>query len=310
MLMKISPRVTRSEPRQKKTADFSPSFMETAKNSIEIVGKIAIGLFAIFYAIGIVVVNIHLNKFGVYSLSLFRLNYVAAGLWALMPIFIGAIVLLLIFSIFYQLSASVREFSSVLGLPDQLLGADKYQRQMLLALGILILGIVLTLLLIPSLVSMNIAFAVWTSILGGFLVIFLVFLTTFVNHKAISSTFDLLFTFFSTLFTLFVFGVYVIFFSYVPYGRIPSYLGGGSPKRAQLILDEDSKIKEKLESIGVIFRSSTLTANVQILMDTDSDYILMIESHDSDDKPVLKGLTLPKDVVKAILYDEIGGGGI
>jgi hypothetical protein len=69
---------------------------------------------------------------------------------------------------------------------------------------------------------------------------------------------------------------------YVLFRGVPGcFLGGGSPKGAQLVLDENSKIREKLEGLGVVFRSSTLTANVQMLLDTDADYILLIETHNS-----------------------------
>src|SRR6476659_3656400 len=60
--------------------------MGTVKELIEIVGKIVLGTLALCYGLGFVIVNVHYGSYGFYSAGLFRLNYIVAGVWALIPV--------------------------------------------------------------------------------------------------------------------------------------------------------------------------------------------------------------------------------
>ena len=62
------------------------------KEITEVVGKVIIGWLAVCYASGLLMVNLYYSRFGVYSLSLFRLVYVIGGLWVFLPIFIMSLV--------------------------------------------------------------------------------------------------------------------------------------------------------------------------------------------------------------------------
>jgi hypothetical protein len=50
------------------------------KDLAEVMGKAIIGGLALCYGVGLLMLNLYYNHFGVYSVSLFRLNYVIASL--------------------------------------------------------------------------------------------------------------------------------------------------------------------------------------------------------------------------------------
>jgi hypothetical protein len=89
------------------------SYVEKMKNLIELVGKLSIGFVALSYVIGLLVVNIHLNKYGAYSLGIFRLNYISAGMWTLFPVLFPLLLLfiLILFAMSYFNSWKRRPFS-------------------------------------------------------------------------------------------------------------------------------------------------------------------------------------------------------
>jgi hypothetical protein len=53
------------------------------KDTVEIIGKVALGVVGLSYAVGVFVVSVHLAEYGVVSLSLLRLSYIFAGILAL-----------------------------------------------------------------------------------------------------------------------------------------------------------------------------------------------------------------------------------
>jgi len=53
--------------------------------TIELCSKVALALIGLSYAIGLIIVNLYLSRFGVFTASLFRVDYVlAGGLWLLL----------------------------------------------------------------------------------------------------------------------------------------------------------------------------------------------------------------------------------
>src|ERR1044072_4196006 len=74
------------------------------KEVIEVGSKIVIGFLGLCYVTGLMMVNQYYNRFGVYSLGLFRLNYVLAGAWVIAPI-VGTSVL---FGMLLMIFKSVR----------------------------------------------------------------------------------------------------------------------------------------------------------------------------------------------------------
>ena len=80
----------------------------TTKDVLELVGKITIGLAGFCYVIGLIVVTVHLRAYGLNSLDLPQLHYVMAGVWAMLPILLT--VLLIVLAIyFYQVQTDTTE---------------------------------------------------------------------------------------------------------------------------------------------------------------------------------------------------------
>jgi hypothetical protein len=76
------------------------------KDFFETIGKIALGVLGMFYVTGLIVVSTHLNQYGVFSLNLLRVNYIMAGIWALLPIFVSLTILIIGWSLLQRLYAS------------------------------------------------------------------------------------------------------------------------------------------------------------------------------------------------------------
>jgi hypothetical protein len=64
--------------------------------AIDALNKLFVGLVASSYLLGLLIVNLYFSQYGFYSLSLFRLNYVIAGLWAIASVFLSYFLLELI----------------------------------------------------------------------------------------------------------------------------------------------------------------------------------------------------------------------
>lgn len=285
---------------------------ENIKNVVEVIGKVSLGFLAFSYVVGLIVVNIYLSKFGVYSLSIFRVNYISAGIWLIIPVFLTLFYAFSIFSLLLWSSKKWRDRIS----DNYLVPVTFTDNRKGLVFGALILlptlGIIFVWQPVYSL-SQNIGF------LNAFLTLVYVLIVTFFSILAISYSMersDFLARLIRCSIIMVVWGcyfaLYINLFAHNIYGKIPSYLGGGSPKKAQLILDEEAKIKNQLESLGVVFGDNFITTNVQILSATDSEYILVIESKDVEGRVQLKGLTISKDSIEGILFDEpnfLGGSG-
>lgn len=290
----------------KEKAEVSSSSLDTVKDLVEVVGKIVIGLFAIFYAIGLVVVNLHLNNFGVYSLSLFRLSYVTAGIWTLIPVIFLILVLAFFISIPFLFSQNARNsINAYFGLTRQAEKEPVFDNVFVVVVLFSVLTFLFYGLYSINFTGKNFPLTFLTSLL---IVTYLaMWLHLAVKSSHIATRFARGFIMF--LMCIFIFASHIFSFGTGVYQDIPSYLGGGSPQKAQLILNEESKLNEKLADLGVLFKSSNLTANVQILLATEEEYILLIESVDSEGQIIHKGLTLPKDMIQAVLYEAASGGG-
>src|SRR5207253_3041233 len=75
---------------------------DTAKHSLkdilELASKAVVGFAGLCYILGLIVVTIHLRRYGLNSLTLSQLHYVTAGVWVLLPIVASA--LFVIFGMF------------------------------------------------------------------------------------------------------------------------------------------------------------------------------------------------------------------
>lgn len=295
----------------------STSFLEHTKDMVDITGKIALGIIAIFYVIGVIVVNIYLSNFGVYSPSLLRLNYIAAGIWTMVPILSVALMALLLLGLILQLSSTVRKL-----LTDRLniKVAGSEDNKWLTWGSAIVMALVFFLGLALFRATMGVA-GFYGSLFEGEMLkitltsagyIFLIVpLMIFVTPHIVSRAVKLFFSFFIAGFFLYS---YSYEFAKNVYGTIPSYLGGGQPKEVQLVIDSDENKRKFFQDLGIQFltESSNVTVNVKLLLVTEDEYVLLVEKTKCcDGKTVQTGLTIQRDKIQAILYEgaNFRGGG-
>lgn len=258
----------------------SKSSLEDIKNAVEVIGKVTLGVVAVCYVIGLVVVNVYLNKYGIYSLSLLRLNYISAGIWALIPILIplSAILIIRLRSevspvIFWGYLLSFIPLLSVLVPVAIALRFDPSPYWLL----VIFTGIYLSLLLImlaesikEHLYSKDLSKHVFIGVLPVLIII--------VSHTAI--------------------------FANSVYGTIPSQIGGGSPKKVQFIVAAENEVRKALTDSGVLFtknesqQDTNKTEPVLLLFVTDQECVVLI-------KGASTAVSIRRDMVKTILYENV-----
>lgn len=125
-----------------------------SKEVVELVGRIMLGAVGLCYAAGLVSTNLYYGRYGVYTLSLIRLNYILAGLWWILPIFS---LFLILFAIFH----AVKERAFATGAP--------FKRQLLSG------ALIVASIVVPSttLVFFNIRLRVadWVALIVGSLLV-------------------------------------------------------------------------------------------------------------------------------------------
>jgi hypothetical protein len=72
-------------PAKLSATENKPSLKET----LEIASKSLIGLAGLCYVLGLIVVAMHLRRYGLNSLSLSQLHYITAGVWVILPVLLG-----------------------------------------------------------------------------------------------------------------------------------------------------------------------------------------------------------------------------
>jgi hypothetical protein len=263
-----------------------------AKDVLELVSKTVVGLVGLSYALGMLVTNLHLYQYGVYSLNLLRLNYVIAGFWALVPVIICSFIsfkaawLLLYYSnrfcAFYMFPP-----------PGPLTSLDKkfISLQLGYIFGAILVPVVILVLAAGFHLSWLLTLAM-AGVLGWSLVNFS--LLSITVHRAI---FPRLFVRVSGLsFLLFATVAYVFSFTLTIYRNINSSFGGGAPKEVIIVLAEDDETKKLLDIAGFsFFAGSNRTAAGRILFATEDEYILLPPDRDIS-------LSVPRSGVKAVFY--------
>src|SRR5436190_6454248 len=77
------------------------------KETLEIASKSLIGLAGLCYVLGLMVVTLHLRRYGLNSLSLSQLHYVTAGVWVLLPGVVGVFYCIFV-KVFYETAVEQR----------------------------------------------------------------------------------------------------------------------------------------------------------------------------------------------------------
>ena len=304
--------------------------VEGLKNLLEIVAKVFFGLTVVCYAIGLIVVNISLSKYGVFSLSILRVSYVTAGAWAIFFLLAPALVFVIFWFFALAINPALRAgwlSGRSLYRPTQEeqerleeLTAVKRRRLFRLTDALLTVGAT-SLLLLPFfglwLTSGDESYGIWliALILGAMIDSILFTLWTLVRW--VRSAPHATFAFFAPLTGLGVILLaaiiaYPIIFGYLVYNTIPSQLGGGSPTAVQLVIDADPTMKAFLTNAGVNFQKDTnqidtnLTDLVLLLFVTEDDYIIVGTKLVNDNTSVASSnssaVSIPRKDVKAVRY--------
>ena len=242
--------------------------IEGLKNILEIVAKVFFGLTVVCYAIGLIVVNISLSKYGIFSLGVLRISYVTAGVWAIFFLLAPALVLITFWFLSLAVSPTLRA-SWLSGrssykpteeeqeLVKKLIDV-KRRRVFRLTDMALIFGVT-GLLFLPFfglwLTSGDESYGIWlTALLLGAMIDLLLFSLWTVGSwvRSIPSTTFAFFTPLTSLGVILLAAVitYPVVFGYFVYDTIPPQLGGGSPTPVQLVIDTDPTTKAFLTNCG------------------------------------------------------------
>ena len=284
--------------------------MTKLKDLAEIVGKSVLGLIGICYVIGLIVVNINLNKFGVYGLSLFRVNYIAAGFWTLFTIFLPSFVVSIAILVYRASSRKPRQ--------------ERLRRA--ISAAFVTAGFFLFIFLKSISLSEFQGYWEWTgTLITGFITVFGFLI---VASRLTSQRFDdpkrIVDRVVETLGVVAFFIFHIVVFGYSTYGTIASYLGGGRPQQVQLILDVDEEMINVLDNTGIHFveiadkqevdqarlsskdlanestdqvkhtkKRSRLTNIINLISLTEEDYII---------QGGMTTVSIRREVVKSVIY--------
>jgi hypothetical protein len=263
--------------------------LEALKNGLEVSAKVAVGLVVTLYVFGLIVVNVYLSRYGVYSLSLFRLNYITAGLWGVMFLVLGSLL---------SVAATVALFKKS--------GFRTGRRVFDLGSTLAVVGAHVYLALMAGAVIALFATG-QASLVGGFCLCLVSGYTLFewfpmVIETAIEKDEPFAGRLITVIFILFITVIFVGFHlwsvgSFV-YGQIPGYWGGGAPTEAKLLFKKEADASAKLSAIGVKIDNAGFSENTDVLLALDGEYVILIKHGES------RGLviTLPKVEIQMVLY--------
>jgi hypothetical protein len=244
--------------------------------------KIAGALVAMAYVFGLVVLNVHLGRFGYHSLGLLQLDYVAAGLWSLCPIALaGSLGFSVYFSVFQEyLFRNKRKEKS------------RMEKSLDYFAGILIWIVLFGLFLY----CFDIQFHwIWLLamllglLVGPWLVIGSVQIFTAEEGRERQLATALL------IWALILLPFYLVFCGRYLYERVPDKWGGGEAAEVVLIPKDDAA-RTLIESLGVQFSDAKRSAPVKLILATEKE-LLIVPTQQS------RGVNLARDLVVAIVYE-------
>ncbi len=229
MLNQQGDKTSSAESEASSTSELSPEtrvirLSDAAESLIDLTGKIGLLLFSLCYGLGLVIVNVHLGKYGIYSHSLLRLDYIMAGLWALGLLTIS------------WLLAFVA-YIGIIGPPDSLKEKPfaRIPGFYRFAAFLFFFGILF------SLDTLGLPLSNW-SFLSKVIVISLTILVPLtLNPKS----------FWQLSMALGYFLMYMVIFVTEFYEHMPSRFGGGGPMQAQLVIEADAAYADFLRDKGI-----------------------------------------------------------
>ncbi|HEV2911745.1 MAG TPA: hypothetical protein VGX92_00395 [Pyrinomonadaceae bacterium] len=268
----------------------------------ELTGKLSFGLIGACYVAGLIVVSMYLNRYGIYSISIFRVSYVTAGFWVILPILIsliiiyGALGLILVFD---------SKGSTVV---SNLLQLTEFRKEIKTkdSISWTMLGNFLLLIALFPVISWSLGIRLdWKWLLalltGGLVALFLIPIYFNLAFSVVPGTLKKIFHLgFIIVIELLLLVVHILVFANRVYDTIPSHIGGGRPKTVQFIIESEPKIRNSLVDAGISFDGETnRTREVRLLFVTEEEYIiLVVDSNTNHEAPV----SIRRDTVKATLY--------
>jgi hypothetical protein len=261
--------------------------MQKIKDILEIGGKALIGVAGLCYVLGLIVVTIHLRRYGLNSLSLSQLHYVTAGVWVLLPIFALVLFITLAFYVGYSSWEDWRAKSRL----RQLANIVWFLASLFILYYVIAsyfagyLGILLgwtNWLFIPLL-----------GVLASFCLAATVVML--INDAAQPQERSIMITMASGVSTIFLVCCYVVLFAANTYRDVPWATGGGMPSTVHLTVESDTK--PYLENVGISFpQGSNTTSSIQLLLITETDYIVINANG--------VAISLPSGLVKTVWYEK------
>jgi len=266
------------------------------KNFLETAGKLLLGIAGLCYVNGLMVVTIHLGRYGLNSLILSQLHYVMAGIWALLPI------VLAVFITTAAITSGLRESERIEKHPDH--NARRWtrlfsKRNRTIAFSVFgsLYGMCFVLWMLLGYVGIKLGWS-WLVVLPvGAIVGFFIYgvgyelrkVTLFTDIKSLALTIT------ATFVGLLFFFSYLILFTKLSYSDIPWSTGGGGPSQVELVVATDAK--PQLESVGIKFSAGqNRTDSLKLLLATEKEYIVI--------NPDGKAISIPSDSVKSVLYEK------
>jgi len=274
--------------------------IDRLKDVFELLGKAVFGVLGLCYGVGLIVTTIHLYQYGIFSLSLLRISYVMAGVWAFVPLLLTSAVISVVWRLL--LRSLPRRLKSALFVESLLRLLKKGRHRLFLKR--LAYGLALPLLFLISLgVAVSflrgspepillpvvpLIFAIPVS-----LSMVVLYELQLVTTKPLGVS--IMFLFVPMFLAFFVF--YLMSFGKFEYGKIPAYFGGGRPTPVKLFLDIDDAMTTQLKASGLEFQQEgtgpRLTYEVDLILATDDEYVV---------KGVVFAVSIPRSTVKAAFY--------
>lgn len=257
-------------------------------------GKVIVGIGAAAYVLGIIVVNLHLGRYGYHSLGLLEAAFVAAGLWALAPIVMALTLVMSILFMFTEAKLFARAEASKLATPENpqppptpLSFWDK--------ISTLLMGVIAWLAFAGFLIYLlDVRWTWWWLAamgLGCLSVGGILLVPAMIGRPSVRGDTLGLASLLAVYCMLLPF--YLILFARHVYHTIPPDLGGGGGQQVVLVA-KDEKAQTLLIAVGIRFDKEFRSLPQTLLLATDNDLLLS-----PDASPVVR---IDSELIAAVVY--------
>ena len=283
----------------------APQPQRNIKEALEAASKGAVILVGLCYALGLVVYNLHLGRYGYYSLGLLQLNYIFAGFWALVPVMVGVV------------AAGVANFAvdsvrrggqetgkgggkNVEGGQDQAeakTGWRSVDTEQILSSAALFIFILMLMSAAAKYIGLEVnlrwAGACLFGVIAGVMFLPLIAPFLFPGFKAPAG----FYLFFSAFFVCGLVA-YLSYFARYVYHEIPAGLGGGKPTLVRLVVEKEAKPQFDVSGVAVS-EPDYKSGPVELLLNSSEGYVVKSKTAEGKEITVI----FPHAPVKAVLFE-------